>query len=67
MNTEVMYVLLLKFYAVFMLLGSGVFWFVFFVDQYKTNRKIQVWAYFGFIIVGLLLSLYFIDGWRPPN
>lgn len=64
MNTFA-YIILLKLYAVFMLIGSGVLWFVFVREQYKVEKDLRLWAYFGFIIIGLFLSIYFIDGWQP--
>lgn len=64
---EIMLIVLLKLYAAFMILGSGVLWSIFFRDQYKSDNNPRAWVYFGLIIAGLLLALYFMDGWRPPG
>ncbi len=63
MTQLVFNVLLLKLYATFILLGSGVLWFVFVRDIAKT--KPSAWAFLLAILAGLVIALFFIDGWQP--
>lgn len=58
-------VMMLKCYAAFMILGSGVLWSWFAYARYCFTKDIRTWAWLGFILVGLFLSLYFINGWQP--
>lgn len=59
--------LLLKTYACLMIVGSAVLWCV------MTNRHLVVkgsdntklWGSIVFILVGLAMAIYFVDGWRP--